>query len=113
MLIHILANWLVSALALWLVAQLIPGIEVRGFGAAMLATVAIAIVDGTVGPILRFLAWPITFLTLGLFLLAINAVLLKLASVITPGFRVRGFLNAVLGALILTILPSVLRRLVL
>jgi len=113
MLIHILANWLVSALALWLVAQLIPGIEVRGFGAAMLATVAIAIVDGTVGPILRFLAWPITFLTLGLFLLAINAVLLKLASVITPGFRVRGFLNAVLGALILTILTSVLRRLVL
>jgi putative membrane protein len=113
MLIHILASWLVSALALWLVAQLIPGIEVRDFGAAMLATVVIAIVGGTIGPVLRFLAWPITFFTLGLFLLVINAFLLKLAAMITPGFRVRGFLNAILGALVLTILTSLLRALVL
>jgi putative membrane protein len=113
MLIHILANWLVSALALWLVAQLIPGIEVSGFGAAMIATVVIAVVDGTIGPVLRFLAWPITFLTLGLFLLVIHAFLLKLASLMTPGFRIRGFLDAVLGALFLTILTTLLRRLVL
>jgi putative membrane protein len=113
MLIHILLSWLVSALALWLVAQMIPGIEVRDFGAAMVATVVIAIVDGVIGPVVRFLAWPLTILTLGLFLLVVNAFLLKLASVVTPGFRVRGFLDAVLGALVLTILTSVLRRLVL
>jgi len=112
MLVHIIVGWLVSALALWIVAQIVPGIEVRGFGDAMIATVVIAIVSGVVGPILRFLAWPLTFLTLGLFLLVINALLLKLASVFTPGFRVRGFWDAVVGALVLTILSSLLRRLV-
>jgi putative membrane protein len=112
MLVHLIVGWLVSALALWIVAQIIPGIEVRGFGAAMVATVVIAIVDAVVGPVLRFLAWPLTILTLGLFLLVINALLLKLAAVFTPGFRVRGFWDAVLGALVLTILRSVLHALV-
>jgi putative membrane protein len=102
----------VSALALWLVARLVPGIEVRGFGTAMIATVVIAVVDAVVGPVLRFLAWPITVLTLGLFLLVINAILLKLAAMVTPGFRVRGFWDAVLGSLVLTILRSVLHVLV-
>jgi putative membrane protein len=110
--LHIVVEWVVSALALWLVAQIVPGIEVSGFGAAMIATVVIAIVSAFVGPILRFLAFPITFLTLGLFLLVINACLLKLASLFTPGFRVHGFLNAILGSLLLTIVGSVLRRLV-
>jgi putative membrane protein len=110
--LHIIVEWVVSALALWLVAQIVPGIEVSGFGAAMIATVVIAIVSAFVGPILRFLAFPITFLTLGLFLLVINACLLKLASLFTPGFRVHGFLNAILGSLLLTIVGSVLRRLV-
>jgi putative membrane protein len=112
MLVHIIIGWLVSALALWLVAQIVPGIEVRDFGAALLATVVIAIVNALIGPILRFVAWPLTFLTLGLFKLVINAVLLKLASMFAPGFRVRGFLDALLGALLLTILDSVLHRLV-
>ena len=112
MLVHILGGWLVSALALWLVARLVPGIEVRGFGAAMIATVVIAIVDAVVGPVLRFLAWPLTFLTQGLFLLVINALLLKLAAMVTPGFRVRGFWDAVVGALVLTILRTVLHVLV-
>jgi putative membrane protein len=112
MLIHILESWLVSSLALWLVAQIIPGIEVRGFGTAMMATVVIAVVDGVVGPVARFLAFPLTLLTLGLFLLVINAFLLKLASLLTPGFRVRGFLDAILGALVLSILTMILRHLV-
>src|ERR1035441_6467642 len=113
MLVHIIVGWLVSAFALWVVAQIVPGIEVSGFGAALLATVVIAIVGGVVGPVLRFLAWPLTFLTLGLFLLVIHAILLKLAAMFTPGFRVRGFLNAVLGALLLTVLSSLLRLVVL
>jgi len=112
MLLHLIVGWLVSALALWIVAQIIPGIEVRDFGAAMFATVVIAIVNAVVGPVLKFLALPFTILTLGLFLLVVNALLLKLASLFTPGFRVHGFLNAVLGSLVLTILTTILRRLV-
>ena len=110
--LHIVVVWLVSALALWLVAQIVDGIEVRDFGAAMLATIVIALVNALVGPVLRFFAWPLTVLTLGLFKLVINAILLKLASLFTPGFRVRGFLHAILGALLLTVLEYVLRRLV-
>ena len=112
LLVHIIAVWLVSALALWIVGNVIPGIDVSGFGAAMVATVVIAIVNGTVGPVLRFLAFPLTLLTLGLFLLVVNALLLMLASVFTPGFKVRGFLPAVVGSLVLTILTAILRRLV-
>jgi putative membrane protein len=112
MLLHIIVSWLVSALALWIVAQIIPGIVVRDFGAALLATVVIAIVNATIGLVLKFLFFPLTLITLGLFLLVLNAFLLKLASVFTPGFSVRGFLSALLGSLVLTILTAVLRHLI-
>jgi len=112
MLAHLIVSWLVSALALWIVAQVIPGIVVRGFPDALIATAVIAIVNATIGPILKFLAFPLVFLTLGLFLLVINALLLKLASMFTPGFKVHGFLAALLGSLVLTILTSVLRHVV-
>jgi len=106
---HIVVSWLLSALALWLVAQVIPGIEVSGFGAALFGTVVIAVVNATIGPILKFVFFPLTFLTLGLFLLVLNAFLLKLAAAFTPGFRVRGLISAILGSVVLTILNSVLR----
>jgi putative membrane protein len=109
-LVHWIVNWLLGALALWLVAQIIPGIQIRSFATAMLATVMIALVDITIGPILRFIAFPITFLTLGLFRLVLNAFLLKLASMFTPGFKIDGFLNALVGSLVLTMLDIVLRR---
>jgi putative membrane protein len=111
-LVHWIVNWLLGALALWLVAQIIPGIQIRDFGAALLATIVIAVVNITIGPILRFIAWPITFLTLGLFRWVLNALLLKLASMFTPGFRIDGFLNALLGSLVLTVLDIVLHRVV-
>ena len=101
-----------SALALWLVARIVPGIEVRDFGAALIATLVIAIVDAVIGPVLRFLAWPLTVLTLGLFRLVINALLLMLAAMFTPGFRVRGFLNAIIGSIVLTVLNFLLHTLV-
>ncbi len=112
MLEHIIVSWLLSALALWLVAQIVPGIEVRGFGAALIATVVIAIVNATFGFVLKILFFPVTLLTLGLFLLVLNAALLKLASLFTPGFAVRGFVAAFLGSIVLTVLTWVLRHVV-
>ena len=112
MLVHIIVSWFVSALALWVVAQIIPGIEVHGFAAALLATVIIAIVNATFGIVLKVLTFPLTLFTLGLFLLVVNAFLLKLASLFTPGFAVRGFPSAFFGSIVLTILTSVLRNLV-
>ncbi len=112
MLAHILISWVVSALALWIVAKIIPGIEVRDFGAAMLATVIIALVSATIGTILRILSFPLIFLTLGLFLLVINAALLGLAALFTPGFRVRGFFPALIGSVVLTVLTALMRQIV-
>lgn len=112
MLVHLIVSWLVSAAALWIVAQVITGIVVRDFASALIAAAVIAIVNVTIGPVLKLLAFPLVFLTLGLFLLVINAFLLKLASLFTPGFKVHGFLSAVAGSLVLTILTAVLRYVV-
>ena len=111
-LLHLIVAWIVSALALWIVARIIPGIEVRNFWTALAATAMIAIVDFTIGWLVRFVVLPLTILTFGLFLLAVNAFLLKVASLFTPGFKVQGILNAILGSLVLTVLTFLLRRLV-
>ena len=108
MLVHLIVSWLVGALALWIVARIVEGIYVRNFGDALIATAVIAVLDYTVRPILRILGAPITWLTFGLFLLVINAFVLLLASMLTPGFKVRGFLNALLGSILLSILTYLL-----
>jgi len=108
-LLHIIVGWIASALALWIVGQIIPGIRIRDFRAALIGTLIIGVVDAIVGPVARFVAFPLTILTLGLFLLVINAFLLKLASLFTPGFQVEGFLAALIGSVILTLLTSVLQ----
>ena len=101
---HLLINWLISALALWLLPRIIAGIEVRNFGTALIATIVITIVNTLVGWPLRVLTFPLTLVTLGLFWLILNAFLLKLASVFVPGFSVRGFLPAFLGSIVFTVL---------
>jgi len=110
--VHLLVNWLLSALALWLVARIIPGIYVRDYGAALVATVVITVVNTLLGIPLHFLTFPLTILTLGLFWLVVNAFLLKLASMLVPGFKVEGFLAAFFGSIAITILYYVLRNLV-
>jgi putative membrane protein len=112
MLVHWILSWIVAALALWIVAKIMPGIEISGFGDAVLATLVLAVLNVTLKPILSFFAFPLTLLTLGLFMLVINAMVLIVASMLVPGFRVRGFLNAVVGSLLLTVLTLVLNHLV-
>jgi putative membrane protein len=111
-LLHLILAWVVSAIALWLVSRIVPGIEVRNFQSALAAAAMIAIVDFTIGWLVTIVALPLTILTLGLFQLAVNAFLLKVASLFTPGFKVRGILHAILGALLLTILTYLLSLLV-
>src|SRR5258708_824555 len=112
MLTHLIVSWLISALALWIVAQAIPGIMVRGIPSALVATAVIATATAPGGPIVRFLAFPLPLLTLGLFLRVIIALLMKLAWMFTPGFKFQGFLWGVLGWLVLTIFTAILRLLV-
>jgi len=112
MLLHLIVNWFLSALAIWLIARILTGFEVRDFASAMIAAAVIALVNFFFGWFFRFLAFPLIFLTLGLFTFVVDAILLKLASMFTPGFRVHGFIPALIGSLLLTVITFVLRAVV-
>ncbi len=110
---RLLLNWLLSALAMWIVAHVVPGIYVSGFVAALIAALVIGFINATVGLLLKILTFPLTLVTLGLFWLVINALMLKLASaLLSPGFQVRGFLAAFLGAILLSLVNMMLKWLV-
>jgi len=98
---YIIVHLLVSALLLWLVSQFVPGIHVRGFGSAVLAALVLGFVNVLVRPILVLITLPITILTLGLFLIVINALMLLLTGAIVPGFTVATFGSAIIGGLLL------------
>ena len=95
-------------MALVITAQLVKGFVVTSFVAALIAAVILGLINAIVRPILVLLTLPITFFTLGLFLLVINALTLLLAGVISPGFQVQGFVPALIGSIVLTIVASVL-----
>jgi putative membrane protein len=97
----LLVHLLVSALLLWLVSQFVSGIYISGFGSAIVAAIVLGIVNFLVRPILVILTLPITILTLGLFLIVINALMLLLTSSLVPGFHVASFGAALIGGLLL------------
>ncbi|HTY18256.1 MAG TPA: phage holin family protein [Myxococcota bacterium] len=99
-----LVNLLISAGLLLVVAHVVTGIEVRDWGAALLAALVLGVVNAVVRPILVMLTLPLTIVTLGLFLFVVNALMLQLAAYFVPGFKVAGFGAALLGSLLLTIL---------
>jgi len=107
-----LVHWILSAIALWIVAHVVRGIYVSGPMAALIAALVIGFVNATLGLILKVLTFPLTILTLGLFWFVINALMLKLAAAIVPGFEVRGFLPALIGAVLMSIVSSILQWLV-
>ena len=100
----ILVRWICFALALIFTAWLIPGIEVSSIWAAMLACVIIALINAFVKPVIQIITLPINILTIGIFSLVINALLFMLAGWITPGIEVEGFLSALLGSIVFSLL---------
>jgi len=105
-----LIHWLLSGVALLIVAKILPGIQVEGFGAALIAALVIGLVGATVGLILKIVLLPFIILTLGIVYFLINGLMLKLASEFVPGFRVNGCMPAVLGAILLSIVDYILTR---
>jgi len=110
---RLLINWVVSALAVWIVAHLGLGIYVSGPVQALIAALVIGFINATIGALLKILTFPLTLLTLGLFWFVINALMLELASaLLAPGFQVRTFTAAFLGAIVLSLVNMVLKWLV-
>ncbi|HYA18481.1 MAG TPA: phage holin family protein [Bryobacteraceae bacterium] len=105
-------HWLLSAVGLLIVANILPGIEVENFGSALIAAFVIGFVGATVGIFLKIVLLPFIFLTLGILYFVINGLMLMLASAMVPGFRVSGLMTAVVGSVLLTIIDFLLYRLV-
>jgi putative membrane protein len=110
---RLLLNWVLSALAVWIVAHLGLGISVSGPVAALIAALVIGFINATVGALLKILTFPLTLVTLGIFWFVINALMLELASaLLAPGFQVRTFTAAFFGAIVLSLVNMLLKWLV-
>ena len=107
---RLLAHWVLSALCLLVVAHFIPGFFVKGFVAALIAAMVIGFVNGTLGLFLKIVTFPLTIITFGVFWFVINALMLEFAAFLVPGFNVRGFWPAFIGAVILSVLNMVVRQ---
>ena len=106
--LKLLAKWLLSAAALLFVAYIYSGVEVKTFGAAMIAALVIGLFNTIVRPVLVVLTLPVTVVTLGLFLFVINALMFWAAASVLDGFHVQGFVAALIGSLIYTVLGVVI-----
>ena len=113
--LRLLLNWLLSALALLIVAHVVPGFHVSGFGAALWAVIVIGLVNANLGLFLKVIKFPLTILTLGILWFIINALMFWAAASVLEGFDVRGFGAALLGSLIYSaigvVIESALERL--
>jgi len=105
-------RFLLSGLAVLLTGYLLPGVYVQHFGYALLVAIVLSIVNVLVKPLLVIFTIPITILTLGLFLLVINALMILLVDALTPGFKVDGFWWALAFSLILSLINGIFGGLV-
>lgn len=102
----LIIKWILSAIAVLIAAYLLPGVDVENFWAALIVAVVLAIMNATLKPLLVILTIPITVVTLGLFLLVINAIIILLIDAIIAGFHVSNFWWALAFSLIISILGA-------
>jgi putative membrane protein len=108
---HFLLRLLINGIVFYLIAMYVPGIHTNGFGAAVLAAFIFGIVNAIVRPIVLLLTLPLTIVTLGLFIIIVNALMFWLATWIAPGFKVDGFTPALIGGIIMMIVGIVTNHL--
>ncbi|NYT22301.1 phage holin family protein [Alcaligenaceae bacterium] len=108
---ELLLVWILNAVALLIVAYVLPGITVASFGSALIAALVLGLLNTLVKPFLVLLTLPITVVTLGLFLLVLNALVFWFAGSILKGFQVAGFWWALAGAIIYSLVSGLLSRL--
>lgn len=106
--IRLIARWILNALALWVVSGILKGVEINGLTSLLVASAFIGLVNATIGLFIKIITLPIQILTLGLFTLLINGLMLYLVSALVPGFTIHGFLVAIIAALLLSIVSSLL-----
>lgn|SRR5690606_17737968 len=107
----LLLVWILNAIALLIVAYVLPGVTVSSFGSALIAALVLGLLNTLVKPLLVLLTLPVTIVTLGLFLLVLNALVFWFAGSILKGFQVSGFWWAMLGAIVYSVVSGLLSRL--
>ena len=103
-----LIRCVITGFAVLIASQIIPGIEIHGLAAGMVAVVVLAFLNALVRPLLYLLSAPFIVLTLGLFMVMINAFLLHLVAILVKGFEVSGFWSAVGGAILISLVSGIL-----
>ena len=109
---RLLLRWLINAISLLIVANFVSGFHIDRFTSALLAAIVLGLLNSTLGLFLKILTFPLTIVTFGFFLIVINAIVLKMAAAVTPGFRVDTWGAAIIGAILLTLISWVLHWLV-
>ncbi|MEA2165412.1 MAG: putative rane protein [Thermoanaerobaculia bacterium] len=107
---HLLLRWALNTLALFVVVTVVPGFHYRSIVSLAIAALVLGLLNAVVRPILVVLTFPITVVTLGLFLIVLNAVVLELTAFFTPGFRIDDFVAALIGAVVLAIVSWITDR---
>ncbi len=109
--LQFLLTWLATAVSLIITAFVVPGFVIVSLPSAIFGAAILGLVNAIVKPILILLTLPLTILTLGLFLLVVNAIALGLVSYLTPGLTIAGFFSAVFGSIVLTVVSNVIHQL--
>lgn len=110
--VHALVRWLLMSVSLLIVSYVVPGFHVLGIGAALIGAIVFGFLNATLGLVLKILTFPFTILTFGLFWFVINAIILEITSAVVPGFIIRSFISALIGAIVLTLVNMLLKALV-
>ncbi|HEY6490016.1 MAG: phage holin family protein [Terracidiphilus sp.] len=106
---RLLIHWVLAAISLMLVARVVPGFFITGLQSALIAAVVIGLLNATLGFFLKVITFPLAILTFGVFLLFINAAMIRLASSMVGGFYVYGWAPAFWGAAVLAVLSMIIR----
>lgn len=105
---NFLINLLLSSFAVFVSGRLLPGVVIDGFGTSVVVAIILGVVNAIIRPLLILLTLPINILTLGLFSLVINAVMILLVDAVVSGFSVDGFLTALLFSIVLSVISTIL-----
>ena len=102
-------TWIVFSFSIFLVAKLLPTVQLKGFGSALVVALVYGLLKFLLYYLLVFLSLPIIILTLGLFLFVVNAIFLWMTDKLVSGFKIKGFLNTIIASVLITIVDLVLR----
>ncbi|UDG83354.1 phage holin family protein [Candidatus Vallotia lariciata] len=109
----VLLTWLINSLALLIIRYIAPSIQIKGIGTALIVTIVLGLINSIIRPVLILFTMPLTVLTLGLFVLVINALCFWLCAMLLRGFEVSGFWSAFCGSILYSTVSYLLRVLIL